>query len=126
MDGNKKEGVSVKEIENFTKKHRFEVILCLAFVLACLFSFVFFHFLVLICMAVGGILGVLMPKKIENISKSIMSFVFKQEQITQFILAGVLLLVSIFLPFITFLLLALHGGKDLVNATCDSCSEIKK
>jgi hypothetical protein len=39
MDGNKK-GVSVKEIEEFTKKHRYEVFFCALFVLTCIFSLV--------------------------------------------------------------------------------------
>jgi len=39
MDG-KKEGVSVKEIEEFAKKHRFEVFFCLMFLFACVFGLV--------------------------------------------------------------------------------------
>ena len=110
----KKEGVSVKEIEEYAKNHRYEVVFVLAFVLACFFSFVFFGTgWGIILAAVGGIVGVLLPNKTEMFSGKIFGFIRKQEHVTQIILGVVLLIISVFLPFITFLLLGLYGGLKL-------------
>ena len=110
----KKEGVSVKEIEEYAKKHRYEVVFVLAFVLACFFSFVFFGTgWGVILAAVGGIIGVLLPNKTTLFSDKIFGFIRKQEHVTQIILGVVLLIISVFLPFITFLLLGLYGGLKL-------------
>lgn len=110
----KKEGVSVKEIEEYAKKHRYEVVFILAFVLACFFSFVFFGTgWGIILAAVGGIVGILLPSKAEMFGSKMFAFVHKQEYVTQLILGVVLLIISVFLPFVTFLLLGLFGGVKL-------------
>lgn len=110
----KKEGVSVKEIEAFAKKHRIQVFYCLAFIFACFFSFVFFGpGWAIIFAAIGGILGVIFPGKLEGICKKVLEFVFKQEEITQMIIGIVALILSIFIPPLIFLILGLHGGKDM-------------
>jgi len=106
-----KDGISVKEIENFAKKFRFEVFFCLSLILACFFSFVFFTAWSIILSAVGGIAGLLVPAKVEKIARKMHSFCAKQEQITQLVLGIVLLVLSIFLPFLPFLLLGAAGGK---------------
>jgi hypothetical protein len=115
MDGNKsKEGVSVKEIEEFTKKHRFEVFFCLAFVLACFFTFVMWGAVWSIAAtAAGAIAGVLLSGKVAHFSKVILQFIFKHEQTTQLVLGIVCLILAIFIPPLIFLLIGLHGGKDL-------------
>ncbi len=115
MDTNEpKKGVSVKEIEEFAKKHRFEVFFCLAFIFACFFSFVFFGpgwgiFLA----SIGGILGVIMPARIEVFTAKISHFIFKQEKTTQIVLGVVALVLSILVPPLIFFLLGLHGGKSM-------------
>jgi hypothetical protein len=40
-------------------------------------------------------------------------FVARQERVTQMVLAAVMLVFAIFLPFIVFILLGLHGGKSM-------------
>lgn len=118
MDSNKmKEGVSVKEIENFVKKHRFEVFFGVAFVLGCFFSFVFFTKTTLFFAAVGAVLGVLLTGQIDSMLKQMFRFVAKQEQTTQFILAIVGWILCIFLPPLIFLLMGLSGGKALAKMT---------
>lgn len=125
-DKKTKEGVSVKEIETFAKKHRFEVFFCLAFILACFFSFVFFGTGWAILLAsIGGILGVIIPTQIENLARGIFQFIFKQEQTTQIILGVVGLIISIFIPPIIFLFLGLHGGKSMHNHTVEYSSRGK-
>ncbi len=115
MDKNKlKDGVSVKEIEAFTKKHRFEVFFCLAFVFACFFTFVMWGpGWSVVAAAVGAIVGILMPGKVAHFSKMMFQFIFKHEELTQMVLGIVSLILAIFLPPLIFLLLGLHGGKDM-------------
>jgi len=117
MDPTKlKEGVSVKEIESFAKKHRFEVFFCVAFILACLFSFVFFTAWSLIFAVIGAILGIVMPGTIQKIIKTIIHFILKQEQTTQLVLAVVTWVVCMFLPPLAFALMGAAGGNHLVNS----------
>jgi hypothetical protein len=113
MDANKpKEGVSVREIEDFTKKHRFEVFFCLSFILACFFNFVFFGTgWGIIFAAVGGVLGVVSSAKVELFMKKGYHFVFKQEQITQLVLGVVWLILSVFLPPLIWFVVGLNAGK---------------
>ncbi len=112
MDG-KKEGVSVKEIEEFAKKHRFEVFFCLMFLFACIFGLVGMfspRWNILLGMA-GGALGVILPTKMDQILKSIFHFVFKQEKTILIILGVVSLLISCIFPFIIFLIVGVAGGR---------------
>jgi len=127
MDGNKlKEGVSVKELEDFAKKHRFEVFFCLAFVFACIFSSTFFsQWWSIIAISVGGVVGVLTPGKIEHFAKSVFHFIFKQEQVTQLILGIVGLLISILLSPFIFLLMGLHAGKSMYHMAMELFSQHK-
>ncbi len=114
MDGNKpKEGVSVKEIEEFAKKHRFEVFLCLMFLFACIFSLIgYFRGGWSIFFAMGGaILGVIFPVKTESMLKTVFQFVFKQDTVLQIVLGVVGLILAIFIPFVIFLLTGLVGGR---------------
>ncbi|MDR2539105.1 MAG: hypothetical protein LBC45_00525 [Chlamydiales bacterium] len=119
MDENKsKEGVSVKEIETFAKQYRFEFFFCLAFALAFLFALIMYSRVWSIgASALGGILGVLFSRKVVYFSKAVLHFLFRQEKTTQFVLAIVALILAIFLPPLIFLLLGLHGGKDLYHVT---------
>ncbi len=122
MDGNKpKEGVSVKEIEAFVKNHRLEVFFCLAFILACFFTFVLWGpGWSIVAGGVGAILGVLLPVKVGNLSKMTFSFVFKQEMTIQLVLGIVGLILAIFIPPLYFLILGLYGGKDLARGAAES------
>lgn len=115
MDGNKpKEGVSVKEMEAYAKKHRFEVFFCLAFILACIFTFVMWGpGWSIIAATIGAILGIFLSEKVTALSKAVFGFVFKHEQTTQLVLGIVALILAIFIPPLYFLLLGLHGGKDM-------------
>ena len=119
MDTKKmKDGVSVKEIEGFAKKNRFELFFCLALLLSCLFNFVFFTGWSMLFSAAGGILGVLFPKNIEKIFQGASCFFRKQEDLTQLILTIAGLILAIFLPILTFLALGGAGGKYLQGLGC--------
>ena len=113
----------MSQIEEFTKKHRFEVVLCLSFVLAFFFSFLFFGTGWAILFAViGGGLGVIFPRKIEFATKQMFQFVLKQELTTQIVLAVVALIISIFLPPFIFLFLGLNGGRSLSQLSGDAAT----
>ncbi len=128
MDTNKmKEGMSVKEMEALAKKHKFEVFFCLSFILACFFSFVMFGTgWAIILAAVGGILGVLMPGKVEFIAKKIYHFIFKQEDTLQLILGIVGLGISVFIPPAIFLVLGAHGGKSIYHLAAEMHAAAKR
>jgi hypothetical protein len=115
MNGDKpKEGVSVKEIESFAKKYRFEVFFCLIFILACIFTFVLWGPAWSIVLAtIGAVIGVLLSEKVAQFSKVIFSFIFKQDKTVQIVLGVVGLILAIFIPPLYFFLLGLHGGKDM-------------
>jgi uncharacterized membrane protein YjjP (DUF1212 family) len=109
-----KEGIKIQELEKFTKKYRFEVFFCLAFILASFFSFIFFGAAWSIYLTgLGGILGMWLPTRIEKFGHFTLQFIFKQEKITQIVLAVVGLIFSIFLPPLIFFFLGLMGGKDI-------------
>ncbi len=120
------EGLSVKEIEQFAKKHRFEVFFCLLFILASFFSFLFFGagWAILLTM-VGAVAGILVGAQVENIFHKVLTFIFKQERTTQLVLAGVSLLVAILLPPVIFLILGAIGGKA-IHARAREAFEGKK
>lgn len=115
MDENKnKEGISIKEIENFTKNHRFEVFFCVTFVLACFFSFIMWGTgLAILATTVGAVVSVLLPEKVGSLSKRVWQFGLKQESTTQIVLAVVTFILAIVLPPLIFLMIGLHSGKDL-------------
>lgn len=109
-----KDGVSVKEIEGFAKKHKFEVFFCLMFVLSCFFSFVFFGTgWSVVFGAIGGVIGSVIPARTDRFANWVFGFVARQERVTQMVLGAVMLVFSIFLPFIVFLLMGLHAGKSM-------------
>jgi hypothetical protein len=118
MDGNKpKEGVSVKEIEEFAKRHRYEVFFCLMFLFACIFSLVGYFrggWSIFFAMG-GGILGVIFPVKTDAMLKMIFQFIFKQDLTLQIVLGVVGLILAIFVPFIIFLAVGLAGGRSMAQ-----------
>lgn len=118
MDEKKpKTGVSVKEIETFTKKHRFEVFFCLSLILSCFFNFVFFDGWGTVAAAVGGILGILFSSKVAELIQRFALFFHKQEDLTQLILGIAGLVLSVFLPILTFLVIGSCGGIYLQQLT---------
>ena len=120
-----KKGVSVKEIEEFTKKHRYEVFFCILFLLACIFGIVGYFraaWNIFFVMA-GGILGVIFPNKVESFLEMIFKFIFKQDKTIQIVLGVVALIIAIFMPFIIFLVVGLIGGRVMHIMAMDSSSK---
>jgi len=115
MDGNKKEGVSVKEIEQFAKNHRFEVFFCLMFALACIFGLLgsFRPGWSIFLGMVGAIAGILMPTKTGPLVEKVFRFLFKQETTIQFVFGIVGLVLAAVVPFVVFLLVGLVAGRSI-------------
>lgn len=128
MDGDKpKEGMSVREIESFAKKHRFEVFFVIAFILACFFSFVMFGpGWAIIAATIGTIIGALLSGKVMHMHKMVLHFIFKQDLTTQIVIAIVCLILAIFIPPLFFLILGLHGGKDMIHMVVEISSQHRK
>ena len=120
------EGMSVKEIEGYAKKHRHEVFFCLLFVLASLFTLIFWGPTISVFLAgIGGIISVLMPNKIEAFVRKMASGVFSKEGTTQLIIGIVALIVAIFLAPIIFLIMGLHAGKSMITIAKESSQQGK-
>ena len=110
----KKEGVSVQDIENFARKYTYEVFFSLVFILASFFSMVMFGVAWSIYLAcLGGVLGVWFPAKVEKFARASFGFVQRQAKPTLIVLGIVGLVISIFLPPLVFFVLGLMGGKSL-------------
>lgn len=125
MDENKpkKEGVSVREIESFARKNRIAVFFVLAYILATFFSFVMWGLgWSVVAAGIGAIIGVLLKAQIAHLSKVIFQFVFKQEGTVQIIIAVIALILAIVIPPLFFLILGLHGGKDLQHWALENSS----
>lgn len=117
-----KEGMSVKEIEEFAKRHRFEVYFSLMFFLAYIFGIIGYFRSGWSCFSamIGSIAGIILPYRVEQLMEKIFLFIFKQERTVLFILAAVGLILSIFTPFVIFLAIGLCGGYGIYKIVSDS------
>ena len=114
---NKKDGMTVHEIESVAKKYRFELVFCLSFLLAGIFAYIFNVMGWSILLAtIGGIIGICLPKHIDSWMGTCLGFVFKQEKVTQIVIGVVLLIISIFLSPIIFLLMGVMGGVEIYQS----------
>lgn len=117
----KKEGVSIKELENYAKNHHFEIFFCILFILASLFTLVFWGSTLSIFLSgLGGIVSVFMPAKIDSFSKKMAHKVFSKDATTLLIIGIAALVAAIFLAPIIFLLIGLHAGKSMLHLARDS------
>lgn len=119
MDKKLTEGMSVQELENFGKKYRFEIFFVLYFILATISSFlniIFSQGWSISLGALGGILGIWLPNKIEGGGRSCFGFIFKQEKATKIILGVGGLILSFIIAPIIFFVLGLMGGSGIFRA----------
>ncbi len=125
QEGEKKEGVTVKEIENFSKKYRFQIFFCIAFVLASFFSFVFFGPAWSIYLAgLGAVVAIWIPQKIGKAVHGTFRFCLKQEKITRIVIACAGVVISIFLPPIIFLCIGLMAGRGFHRHGVESVEQL--
>jgi hypothetical protein len=111
-----KEGVSVKEIEEFARQHTMEVFSILAIIIATVTScwdyFLGGPRITLFFAALGVIISILFPVPVERWLKQLYTFSLKQEKSTQLILGAVKLVAAIFIPFIIFAVVGLLAGSS--------------
>lgn len=119
-DNKLKDGMSIREIEEFAKKNRFDVFLCVLFFIACVFAFVWGTGWSVIAAVVGTGLGILCSNKVEMLCKKGVLFLLKQESTTQIVLAVVLLVFAVVLPLLYFFILGAQGGKSLHKLACET------
>ncbi|MCI5051630.1 MAG: hypothetical protein MRY21_00660 [Simkaniaceae bacterium] len=111
------DGMSVQEIESMAKKYRFELVFCVTFLLAGIFAYIFNVMGWSILLAtIGGIVGICLPKHIDNWMGTCLGFVLKQEKVTQIVIGVVLVIISIFLSPIIFLLMGIMGGVEIYQS----------
>jgi len=107
-----KDGVSVKEIENFGRKFFLEIFLTLMFVLASFFALVFYGKGWSITLAgIGGIIGTWCPKKISHATTSTFRWIQKQQKVTRIVVAVICLVFSVFIPPLVFLVIGIVAGQ---------------
>lgn len=110
-----KEGISVEEIESFTRKHTTEVFTLLSIAIGAISSA--FHFftgpgLTIFSAAIGMIAAVLFPAHVDKLIKRYYSFCLKQEKSTQMILGAVKIVLGLFIPFVLFAGVGLLAGSS--------------
>ena len=112
----KKEGVTVKEIEGYAKRHRFEIFFCILFILASLFTLIFWGpTLSIFLTGIGAIISIFIPGKVDQIARKMANMVLTKEGTTQIIIGIVALIIAIFLAPIVFLWLGLHAGRSIIQ-----------
>jgi len=117
----KKEGMTVKELEGYAKRHRFEIFFCSLFILASLFTLIFWGPTLSILLAgIGGIISSLFSDKLEGFARKMAGTFLKKEGTTQIIVGIIALIVAIFLAPLVFLLIGLHAGKSMVHLAKES------
>jgi hypothetical protein len=108
-----KEGVSVQEIENFTRKHLTEVFAVAALVIGAVSSSWDFFTgpkLTIMFFTLGAVLGIFFPIPVEKSLNRMYGFSHKQETTTQIVLGAVKIVVAIFIPFVLFGIFGLLAG----------------
>jgi len=108
-----KDGVSVKEIEDFTNKYTIEVFSILAMVIASVSSVLDFFTgprLAIICLSLAGIVAVLFANAVDRGLKKCIQFMFKQEKSAQIVFGILLFVIAIFIPFLYFGIFGLFVG----------------
>ncbi len=108
-----KDGVSVKEIEDFTSKYTIEVFSIIAMVIASVSSVLDFFTgprLSIIFLSLASIIAVLFANGVDNALKKCIQFTFKQEKSAQIVLGVLLFVIAIFIPFLYFGIFGLFVG----------------
>lgn len=121
MDEEKKDGVSVQQIENFGKRYHVEIFFTIVFILASFFSFLFYGpGWSIYAAGIGGVIGVWIPKHIGRIAHGTFRFCNKQQKVTVIIIAVVGIILSIFLPPLIFLSIGLIAGRSFHRHAAES------
>lgn len=109
-----KNGFTVGELQNKMQKYGFEISMCSIFIITALFTVIWggmwVIWSIILCMA-GGVVGVLFPMQVRDISAKVLDFIYK-ERFTCIVVAILGIVIGIFLPSIIFALVGLAAGKS--------------
>lgn len=126
----KKDGVSIQQIENFGKRYRIEIFFSILLIVASCFSAPFYGMGWSVYAAgLGGAVAVWIPKQIGRMTLAIAHFCLKQQRVTRIVIACIAFVFAIFIPPLVFLFLGLVGGRNLHRLviecakTCGSCKD---
>lgn len=109
----KKEGVTVQQIENFGKHHRIEIFFTIVFILSSFFSFLFYGpGWSIYAAGIGAIVAVWIPKYICRIAHGAFHFCATQQKITRIVIGVAGFILSIFLPPLIFFCIGLMAGRS--------------
>jgi hypothetical protein len=110
-----KEGVSVREIEDFARQHTIELFSVIAIIVATVTSCWDFFTgpkLSIFFTALCTVVSILFPVPIERGLKQAYNFSLKQEKSTQLMLGAAKIVIAIFMPFLLFGMLGLLAGSS--------------
>ena len=110
-----KEGISVKELETFARKHLNEGLLILAIVIASFSSMLGFFTGPIWSIAFAGlcaVLGIAFPDQVMKLQKPIFKFLSRQDKTTQITIGIVRVILAIFIPFVIFAEMGFLAGSS--------------
>lgn len=112
-------GHSVKQIENYAIKHKYEVVFGITFILMTIFSIALdVKNWVIILIGVGAIVGVLLPIKVDNAIAKSLQFMFGADKILQIVFAIILFVLAVFVsPLIGFIVGVMAGKACLIDSS---------
>lgn len=108
-----KTGVSVEELESFTRKYLIEVFSVISIILATISSGWYFFtspLLSLIFAGAAAIIAIIFPRQVDNVLGKYFGFIRKQERVSQIIIGIVHIIIAIFIPFIIFMKIGFLAG----------------
>ena len=116
----KKEGVTVQQIENFGKKHRTEIFFCIVFILSSFFSFLFYGpGWSIYAAGLGGVVATWIPKHIGRMIHAAFHFCITKQRTTRIIIGVIGIILSIFVPPLIFLCIGLMAGRGFNRHAID-------
>jgi hypothetical protein len=117
----KKDGVTVEQLENFGKHHRIEIFFCILFILSSFCSFLLFGPGWSVYGAgLGGIIAVWIPKYVGKIALATFNFCVTQHKVTKIVIAVFGIILSIFVPPLIFLCIGLMAGRGFHRHAAES------
>jgi len=121
-DPEKKDGISVREIESFGKNYRLEIFFSGLFFVASICSFLIFSpAWSIYALGLGGILGAVLGKHVSRLILGMFHFCMTQQKPTKLAIAAVAFVLAVLVPPVCFLGFGLLAGKNCIRCAKDCC-----
>lgn len=121
-DHDKKEGVSINQIESFGRNYRLEIFFSALFFVSSICSFLFFSpSWSIYAIGIGGIVGAIFNKQVSKLILSVFNFCMSQQKMTKIVIAACSMVIAVFLAPIFFLSYGLVAGKNFIRCARESC-----